>query len=344
MHTPLRLLLTAIFDYAGLFPPAGLPLAESAANFVRYRQSSEEWMLSRMVIPAGQLAALDEWVVAQQPPVAGPLPLSVILSGDDNADSFVASLEPAWQQLAAVQEKAHERMLANCYEVRLPAAVVSEGQRAVVQLLETLDATAESHGVRPAAWFCEAPDVPDWEAAMNHLLAGIELIEAVMPPWRLPEQNRPEMIAAFYDRRPVFAEAPRPYVAPFFFKLRTGGLEPSAVPSTTRLARTIQLLAQKKRYWKATAGLHHPLRNHDAQLGCLTHGFMNVLLADIAARHDQADEQQLVAILEQESVALLDNPLIWAEHPQPAMLRGLLSIGSCSFDEPRADLAALGLM
>ena len=53
-------LLHNIIDYAGLFPPANLPLDEAIHNFIRYREAPEHWMLSRFIIPAVKLDELSQ--------------------------------------------------------------------------------------------------------------------------------------------------------------------------------------------------------------------------------------------------------------------------------------------
>src|SRR5205823_3562198 len=50
--------LNDIIDYAGLFPPADLPFPQAMANYLRYRQDPERWMLARFVCPAARLGEL----------------------------------------------------------------------------------------------------------------------------------------------------------------------------------------------------------------------------------------------------------------------------------------------
>src|SRR3990170_2396753 len=57
----LQTLLSKIIDYAGLYPPASLPLEDAICNFVKYKDEAEEWMLSRFVIPAKRLAELSQF-------------------------------------------------------------------------------------------------------------------------------------------------------------------------------------------------------------------------------------------------------------------------------------------
>lgn len=52
--------LTGLLDYAGMFPPARLPMAEAVAEYRRLRASPEAWFVARIIIPAGELAALAE--------------------------------------------------------------------------------------------------------------------------------------------------------------------------------------------------------------------------------------------------------------------------------------------
>ncbi len=51
----LRLPLANVVDYAGLYPPASLPLPEVLENYQRYLRSSEVWMLNRLVLPMDKL-------------------------------------------------------------------------------------------------------------------------------------------------------------------------------------------------------------------------------------------------------------------------------------------------
>lgn len=74
----LRALLANSIDYAGLFPPAALPLPEVIANYRRYLVSPDAWLLNRLVLPLGLLPGVElreNWrvtlLVDSEP---GPLP------------------------------------------------------------------------------------------------------------------------------------------------------------------------------------------------------------------------------------------------------------------------------
>src|SRR5579871_4947635 len=58
MSASLRALLAGVIDYAGLFPPAKLPLDRAVRHYARYRTEPEGWMLGRFVCPASRLMEL----------------------------------------------------------------------------------------------------------------------------------------------------------------------------------------------------------------------------------------------------------------------------------------------
>ncbi len=60
----LHALLSEIVDYAGLFPPAGLPMPDAVKDYALHRSSGENWMLGRFVVPASRL---DEFIAAIAP-------------------------------------------------------------------------------------------------------------------------------------------------------------------------------------------------------------------------------------------------------------------------------------
>jgi hypothetical protein len=71
---PLHALLANPIDYAGLYPPAGLPLPAVLENCEAYLASAESWMLNRLVLPAAKLPEVrlrDNWSAARASRDAG---------------------------------------------------------------------------------------------------------------------------------------------------------------------------------------------------------------------------------------------------------------------------------
>jgi hypothetical protein len=140
-------------------------------------------------------------------------------------------------------------------------------------------------------------------------------------------------------------------------KARTGGIAASAFPSAAEVARFIVACTKAGVPFKATAGLHHPLRGEfrltyepGSPSGTMF-GFLNVFLAAGLARVG-ADERQVAALLEERDPAAITyavDGVRWRHHLLSAdVLRATreaaISFGSCSFREPVDDLTALGLL
>ncbi|MEQ1946981.1 MAG: hypothetical protein ABL995_07320 [Bryobacteraceae bacterium] len=139
-------------------------------------------------------------------------------------------------------------------------------------------------------------------------------------------------------------------------KIRTGGVTPDMFPAPRQVARFLRRCAEAKVPFKATAGLHHPLRAeynltyepHSARN--VMHGFLNVFLAAMVL-YFSGREQDAVATLEETSVQAFhvgEDEIRWHEHRltsaqiQEARSNFAISFGSCSFDEPIQDLQTLG--
>lgn len=56
----IRFLLENLIDYAGLFPPAELTMAEAVKNYAAYRQSEHNWMLGKFIVPASRLEEFEQ--------------------------------------------------------------------------------------------------------------------------------------------------------------------------------------------------------------------------------------------------------------------------------------------
>jgi hypothetical protein len=139
---------------------------------------------------------------------------------------------------------------------------------------------------------------------------------------------------------------------PIGAKFRCGGTEACAFPATRQIARFLTSCRTAGIPYKATAGLHHPFRRHDAGLDVMMHGFVNVLAA--AALNDAGSEEDLlVEILEDtdpHAFTLGRAGLEWRSRRIPvttikSVREGQFpSYGSCSFDEPVTDLITLGML
>ncbi len=140
-------------------------------------------------------------------------------------------------------------------------------------------------------------------------------------------------------------------------KVRTGGLTQEMFPSARDLVRFLQLCVTENVPFKATAGLHHPVRclkpltyEKDSPTGIM-HGFLNVFLAAALLRgsRNTAELEQLLLDDNPAHFQFEDDAILWRglriSHSLLLESRALaMSFGSCSFEEPMADLRSLNLL
>jgi hypothetical protein len=166
--------------------------------------------------------------------------------------------------------------------------------------------------------------------------AGVEAVELVLPEAR-PRSS--ELVAAHGVLRPlgietyfelVLDEGWRDSVPAAIgavaavagrVKLRCGG---ASVPSVEQVALVIACCREAGVPFKATAGLHHPVRRGEE------HGFLNLLAATAAP------PGRLEAVLAEEDATAID----FADADRALFT----SFGSCSWREPIDDLVELGLL
>jgi hypothetical protein len=133
-------------------------------------------------------------------------------------------------------------------------------------------------------------------------------------------------------------------------KIRTGGITADAFPAIGNVAEFLRACRAKSVAFKATAGLHHPLRcvkpltyEPNAPTGTM-HGFLNVFLA--AALLD--DAEAILGETDPHAFSFDDEQAAWRGHAvTTSELRTVrrdfaTSFGSCSFEEPINDLKELG--
>ena len=89
--TALRTLLTGLVDYAGLFPPAELPMAQAVEKYASYKKGAHTWMLGRFVLPVSRLGEFAAAAAGQVPPAGEPW----WLAGLVNAASLRADINAA---------------------------------------------------------------------------------------------------------------------------------------------------------------------------------------------------------------------------------------------------------
>lgn len=305
----LSALLAELIDYAGLFPPANLLLTKALANYSRYRNEADAWMLGRFVIPVGRLPE----VTSSQLALGDPFRFAVIGRGGGNAAEFLDKLA---EDVAAIEQFVTEhagRVTVDLLEVRLPRGIANE--RAELRPLLAQAAAQLPATLMP---FYEVPYGTGWLGQMETAVAaiatragtaGFKLRCGGVTPEAFPTIG--EVAAALYACR----EAAVPLKC-------TAGLH------------------HPVRQFRAEVGteMHGFLNVFGAAVLSYTAGLS---LADVAAVLAEGDGREFIF---DDDVFAWRN-----FHATTAEIRFLrtnliTSFGSCSFDEPRTDLVALDLI
>jgi hypothetical protein len=294
-----RAFLAHLIDYAGMFPPASLPLDTAIRLYATYQSSEDAWMLGRFICFGSQLGQLDAYQDLFDD--TRPLKLSVLAAKNPTRDNFLEQLETSHEQIKSFHAKWGTRATVDAVEISLPVGFV------------------ERYAIHN--WFPETPAV---------------FVEVPLIPGGSSQLST------------VFNQLVQASVG---FKLRTGGIIASAFPTSAQVADAIVGCRERGVRMKCTAGLHHPLRRFDASVQTEMHGFVNVFGAGILAHVHSPSAEVIQSILDDSDAKHFrfdQDGFAWrnlratTEEISRVRRDAMLSFGSCSFDEPRADLRALG--
>lgn len=320
----LKALLNEIIDYAGMYPPASLSLDDAASKFAQHRRSAHSWMLARFIVPTARLADLPERSTLLAAPE--PLHLALLATGGATADAFLQSLADDLSKVRTFLDEHGSHATIDQFEARLPAELLETDAIHVGRFLRQVTQSLKSAGLASTNIFVEIP-------ANDFLHQTVPLVAGA---------------AAQVNRERESSTDGRSGL-----KIRTGGTEPSSIPPVEQVALFIAECLRMEAPFKATAGLHHPFRRYDDNLGSLMHGFINVFGAASLASMHELDEGRIAEILMDDDPShfqFSQDAFSWQELSVPLAViervrtSSALSFGSCSFDEPVEDLEALGLI
>ncbi len=327
MHA-LHAFMERIIDYAGLFPPAELPLPQVVRNFARDHGGPHATLLNRIICPTRRLDEFAELVADDFAEGSGkPFPwrVAALGRGGEDVDQFLAGLADDLQTITAVVERLDGNVRIDAYECRPPASVAADPEA----LNRLADRTAlaidkqVSGELRP---YFELGFGDNWAKAV------------------------PAAIAALAAHNQTLAT---PMCRPAGVKIRTGGVTSDLVPTTEQVACLLRACHVHGVRFKATAGLHHPVRHQSSAIGAKMHGFFNVFGAAMLARIHDLDADAVRQILDDEapdSFRFEPGGFNWRDlRATAAQIETLrrdfaISFGSCSLEEPVDDLRAMGLL
>jgi len=310
LRASVRAAFASLIDYAGLFPPAALPMADAISEYAAAKEGTHAWMLGRFIAPASRIAELGDWKKA----FGLCAIVNVTALPSEQADT-TRWLRMVQELLTGVAQLRDEGARVEVLEVLLPRP---RWERETFDAsIGQLGALLQQLGLRDLTTYAEIP-----KAAGD-------------PQW--------------YARLPGTMSAAKR--AGMGVKIRCGGPAIDDFPPEEEVAAFIGNAVSAGVPFKATAGLHHPVRHYEQETGLERHGFLNLLAAAaFASRASSELLTEIVAERDPSAFAFDDAALIWRaeraglDELQSMRNTAFVGYGSCSFSEPVEDLIALGVL
>ncbi len=327
MNAAFEELMNGLIDYAGLFPPAKLPMDRAVAQYNGYRQCPESWMLGRFICPCSRVEEfiLHAEIFLDQVRTDDPWRISALGEPARDARFLDRANTDSLNAIAVLTEQFGESICVDAYECRWPSDVFEAGDpKQIADLLAKLVGAFDEFAPVATHIFLETPFLDGWRTEI------------------------PKFIETVANARPESEAGHR-----VSLKIRTGGVTADLFPSPEHVACFIKACVASKIGFKATAGLHHPIRQFHDSVDTRMHGFVNVFGGAMLLASQQIEEADLKQLLEEEDPNAFDFSEAgfgwndrWVSDKQIAEFRKDVAIGfgSCSFDEPIEDLEALELL
>ena len=291
-------LLSNVFDYAGLFPPAKLEMQQAVQNYSDYLMGEYSWMLGKFIVPLSRLGEFERSLENISLSLnAIPWSLAVLASTSLSNDISV---------IRAFNARRVEQSTCRSY-------------------IETIELIGKTAG-----------EISTFGGAVAANTTYVEI------PIKADHAPLVDVIGHIGARA----------------KIRTGGISGDLFPSSADLARFIVTCVRAGVPFKATAGLHHPVRacyrlTYDANSpSAMMYGFLNLLLAAafVAAGMNHEDTCRVLEEEDVHSFQFDQDGVTWKNHRlsieaiRKARKTVVISIGSCSFTEPVDELKRLRLL
>lgn len=317
----LKALMLRSLDYAGVFPPAQLPMNDAVKEFVRCRQDKNEWFLARFVLPVariGEFVQLAGAELAEAAAVHQPWNLTGLIRSGASIDEALAVLRSDAKLLRGLIDTHPDALTVDSCELPLPEEVINSHDQEIARgfFAAALKIFDENNFHGPVFWEV-------------NLKKSFEHVALAAHHANLLQAGR------------------------VCLKFRTGGLTAASIVSPENLARAFKVARDGHVPFKLTAGLHLGMRHYDSSVGADLFGFINVFAAAVlSATHSLSETEIQLMLEEKDSAAFVfaSGKLSWKNYEagvteiRNARTSGLRSFGSCSFFEPIEDMKKLKLL
>jgi len=325
--TSFKNFMKRLIDYAGMYPPANLDLQTAFTNYLNYINSEDELMMDKFICSIKSFEELSNHDSALSNQLHdfksdSWVSFSLLLNGGKTTKEFLKTLDNDLKLIKSFVSEHSEMIVTDSFEAKLPDDISGKNNSgACNKFLNDCSLIFNENELSGCKVFFEPP-------LNNEYVYVYEKLAYTM---------------AASDKKGGNSG----------FKLRTGGVTPELFPTSEQVAFAIKVCNDNKLQFKATAGLHHPMRHYNDSVSTKMHGFINVFGAGILTYANTLSLKEITEIVSDEnaeSFKFTEEEFWWndvsanADMVSKARNEFVLSFGSCSFDEPREDLKKLNLL
>jgi len=302
-------MLAGIIDYAGLFPPANLPMRTAIENFANFRKHEHRWMLSRFICPAARLEELSQVggnLFAENP----AFHFSVLVGGGETVAAFQDHLAKQADAVRQFLHRHHGNVVVDVFEIRLPSSVLAGELPDLFSQLERAESSQNA-----CQCFYEVPSMENWSQTMRMVIPafakenyGFKLRTGGVEPIAFPScQKVADVVTACRD-------------ADVCWKATAGLHHP----------------------------FRHKNDSVKTKMHGFLNLLFAVVLAEVHSL-DETQIETIIADENPESFCFTQDEICWQDFSaniddiQRIRKTRFAGFGSCSFDEPREDLKKLNL-
>ncbi|MEY4066253.1 MAG: hypothetical protein RIR26_2461 [Pseudomonadota bacterium] len=316
-----KALMGRALDYAGLFPPAKLPMNKAVEEFAACLNDPEAWFLARFVLPAsrsGELVQAAGGLLAEAAQTRVPWHLSGLIRSAPSIAESLDLMRSETTLLRGLLDSHAGALELDALDLPVPDELSGTHDQELARsfFTEAYRIFAEAHFGVPVFWEVNL------KKPFEHVALAAHNANAAAP-------------------------------ATVCLKFRTGGLTPEAIVSPEILARAFRIVQQHRIPFKLTAGLHLALRHFDSAVGTDVFGFLNVFCAAVLGWTHNLSETELRLLLEEKNLAHIGihaDGIEWKSYRvsqsdiRQVRSVGLRSFGSCSFYEPVEEMKSMKLL
>jgi len=308
INSSLSAFLNHLIDYAGLFPPANLPLQSAIEKYSEYQSGKDSWMMGPFILPVSRLNEIESHLHLFSNERF--LPLSITGGRSSSEEECTKQFKEGLQSISTFSNTFNNHVKVELLEIPLPPTVPS------LELLQEIANGAEALGIHA---FCEVPLVADWKKHVTATLDVMALHNASAESWIGVKLRTGGIQADMF-----------PSVEQVAFVIAACRDRHLPMKFTAGLHHPIRMYREE-----VNTRMHGFLNIFMA--GLLSHS-QNL---DIKKIEEILVDEDTNSFSIEEECLIWRNLSITSKEISRLREKALLSFGSCSFDEPRIELMNL---